>query len=261
RVLPRHTLPPIHVGFTSPHQLTGTASAGYAYITRSSLTLCMCYHGADVAASQPPDASRRPSHRTYDGPALRPVTKGEWCIQAGLTDKSPKQQSFDYWPCHIAYFLMAVMLLCLVPHRRCGVHVCPLQWGRGTEREQGQYQVCGCSLSWLQVDMRFELQRQTWIPPEVKEEVLRAEKNRFTKEGVLVITSQKHRTQAQNIEDALDKLQAVLDAALDAVRPKEVDMDTVKRVKQNIKAGHERRLNDKKRESTRKKERSRRDFD
>ncbi|GFH31070.1 RF_PROK_I domain-containing protein, partial [Haematococcus lacustris] len=56
--------------------------------------------------------------------------------------------------------------------------------------------------------MRFELQRQTWIPPEVKEE----EKNRFTKEGVLVITSQKHRTQAQNIEDALDKLQAVLDA-------------------------------------------------
>jgi peptidyl-tRNA hydrolase ICT1 len=36
---------------------------------------------------------------------------------------------------------------------------------------------------------------------------------------------------SQNIDDALDKLQAVLDAAVEAVTPKEADPETIKRVK------------------------------
>jgi peptidyl-tRNA hydrolase ICT1 len=43
--------------------------------------------------------------------------------------------------------------------------------------------------------MRFELEAAGWIPEEVKEAIRRAEKNKFTKEGWLVVTSTRHRTQ------------------------------------------------------------------
>lgn len=53
----------------------------------------------------------------------------------------------------------------------------------------------------------------------------------------------------------------MLDAAVVAVTPKEIDPETVKRVKAQIKAAKEVRLQDKKKDGARKKERSRRDFD
>jgi peptidyl-tRNA hydrolase ICT1 len=87
------------------------------------------------------------------------------------------------------------------------------------------------------------------------------ERNRFTKDGVLVVTSTRHRTQAQNVEDALEKLQEMLDAAAVAVTPKEIDPEAAKRVKKAVDAGRERRLQDKKKEGSRKQERSRRDWD
>lgn len=111
------------------------------------------------------------------------------------------------------------------------------------------------------VDMRFDLAKADWIPDEVKEAIRRAEKNRFTKDGTLFLTSTRHRTQSQNLDDCLAKLQAMLDAGVEAVTPKEVDPETIKRVKANIKAGNERRLDTKKRESKKKAERRRRDFD
>ncbi|KAF8072522.1 MRPL58 [Scenedesmus sp. PABB004] len=111
------------------------------------------------------------------------------------------------------------------------------------------------------VDMRFELDKADWIPDEVKDAVRRAEKNRFTKDGTLFLTSTRHRTQSQNLDDCLGKLQAMLDAGVDAVTPKEVDPETIKRVKAAIKAGNERRLDGKKKEGKKKAERRRRDFD
>ena len=87
------------------------------------------------------------------------------------------------------------------------------------------------------------------------------ERNRFTKDGVLVVTSTRHRTQAQNVEDALEKLQEMLDAAAVAVTPKEIDPEAAKRVKKAVDAGRERRLQDKKKEGSRKQERSRKDWD
>lgn len=111
------------------------------------------------------------------------------------------------------------------------------------------------------VDMRFELDKAGWIPDDVKEAIQQAEKNRFTKEGVLVLTSTRHRTQSQNLDDCLSKLQAMVDAAVEAVTPKEVDPETIKRVKAAIKAGNERRLDTKKKDAKKKTERRRRDFD
>ncbi|KAG2436456.1 hypothetical protein HXX76_006759 [Chlamydomonas incerta] len=109
--------------------------------------------------------------------------------------------------------------------------------------------------------MRFDVSKAGWIPDEVKDAMRQLEKNRFTSEGMLVMQSQRHRTQAQNLDDALAKLQEIIDRAVEYVTPKEADPDTIKRVKAQIKAGKERRLDNKKKDSNKKKERSRRDFD
>lgn len=111
------------------------------------------------------------------------------------------------------------------------------------------------------VDMRFDLDKAGWVPEEVKDALKRMEKNRFTKEGVLVITSTRHRTQAQNLDDAMQKLQEMLDRAVEAVTPKEVDPEAQKRVKRAIEAGHRRRLDDKKKDGAKKAMRRSRDFD
>ncbi|EFJ48434.1 hypothetical protein VOLCADRAFT_104814 [Volvox carteri f. nagariensis] len=111
------------------------------------------------------------------------------------------------------------------------------------------------------VDMRFDLGKASWVPDEVKDAIRQLEKNRFTSDGVLVMQSQRFRTQAQNLDDALAKLQEIIDRAVEHVTPKEADPETIKRVKAQIKAGKERRLEAKKKDSMRKKERSRRDWD
>ncbi|KAI8470086.1 MAG: hypothetical protein J3K34DRAFT_469426 [Monoraphidium minutum] len=111
------------------------------------------------------------------------------------------------------------------------------------------------------VDMRFQLDSAGWIPEEVKDAIRRAEKNKFTKDGWIVVTSTRHRLQSANMDDALAKLQEMIDKAIEAVTPKEADPETIARIKKNIKAGNERRLDGKKKDSKKKTERRRRDFD
>jgi len=84
------------------------------------------------------------------------------------------------------------------------------------------------------VDMRWDVAAASWVPEEVKAALRAMEKNRFTKEGgggaVLVVSASRHRTQRANLDDALAKLQAMLDAAVEAVTPRESDPEAVKRV-------------------------------
>uniref|UniRef100_A0A0E0KBA6 Prokaryotic-type class I peptide chain release factors domain-containing protein n=1 Tax=Oryza punctata TaxID=4537 RepID=A0A0E0KBA6_ORYPU len=63
------------------------------------------------------------------------------------------------------------------------------------------------------VDMRFNVKEAHWLGERIKERILQTEKNRINKDGELVISSTKTRTQKGNIEDALQKLQAIIDAA------------------------------------------------
>ncbi|PNH07689.1 hypothetical protein TSOC_005825 [Tetrabaena socialis] len=65
----------------------------------------------------------------------------------------------------------------------------------------------------------------------------------------------------QNFDDALAKVQEIIDRAVEYVTPKEADPETIKRVKAQIKAGKEKRLDGKKKDAVRKKERSRKDWD
>ncbi|VYS49811.1 unnamed protein product [Arabidopsis thaliana] len=63
------------------------------------------------------------------------------------------------------------------------------------------------------VDMRFNVKNAYWLSDRIREKILLTEKNRINKDGELVISSTKTRTQKGNIDDALEKLQAIIDAA------------------------------------------------
>ena len=74
--------------------------------------------------------------------------------------------------------------------------------------------------------------------------------NKFNNDGELVVTSTKHRTQKANVEDALAKLQKMLDKA--AEPPPKPDEDRLKRKAKNEKKANERRLQNKKKASEKK---------
>ncbi|CAI0476797.1 unnamed protein product [Linum tenue] len=77
------------------------------------------------------------------------------------------------------------------------------------------------------VDMRFNVKNAYWLSERIREKILQTvclcflhsydtkhnEKNRINKDGEIVISSTKTRTQKGNIDDALAKLQAIIDAA------------------------------------------------
>mgnify|MGYP003654318122 CR=1 FL=1 len=64
------------------------------------------------------------------------------------------------------------------------------------------------------VHLRFDVQRST-LPPFYKERLLALSDHRITKDGVVIIKAQSHRTFELNRQDALDRLQALI---LDAVK-------------------------------------------
>ncbi|KAH9319757.1 hypothetical protein KI387_021526, partial [Taxus chinensis] len=63
------------------------------------------------------------------------------------------------------------------------------------------------------VDMRFNVMAAGWLPQRIRQRILQMEKNRINSDGDIVISSTKTRSQKDNIDDALGKLQAIIDAA------------------------------------------------
>ncbi|QDZ21008.1 hypothetical protein HOP50_04g35330 [Chloropicon primus] len=109
-------------------------------------------------------------------------------------------------------------------------------------------------------DVRLDLDRQDWIPPQVKRQVMRKEKNRINKEGELVVSSTKHRTQKKNLEDAMAKMQRFLDDAVTSLLPIESNPVKEKKMKKKLRQANEKRLDKKKKHSMKKKERRRKDW-
>ena len=66
------------------------------------------------------------------------------------------------------------------------------------------------------VELRFDVRHSPSLPPDVRTRLERIAARRLTREGVLVITSQRHRTQARNRDDALEKL---IDLVRQAAKP------------------------------------------
>lgn len=68
------------------------------------------------------------------------------------------------------------------------------------------------------VELRFEAERSPNLPGDVKARLRRIAGRKWTKEGALIVTSEKHRSQLMNREDAEQKLIDMIRAALH--RPK-----------------------------------------
>ncbi len=82
----------------------------------------------------------------------------------------------------------------------------------------------------------------------------------MNKEGELVVASTKHRTQKKNLEDALSKLQRMLDDAVTSLLPVEANPEKEKRIKKKLKKANEKRLDNKKKHSMKKKDRRSKDW-
>lgn len=63
------------------------------------------------------------------------------------------------------------------------------------------------------VQLRFDVLSSPSLAPEIKERLARLAGSRMTEEGVLIIDARSFRTQEQNREDALRRLQALLERA------------------------------------------------
>ncbi|CAI5933904.1 unnamed protein product [Closterium sp. NIES-64] len=103
------------------------------------------------------------------------------------------------------------------------------------------------------VDMRFNVLDADWLPERIRWKILEQEKNRVNSDGEIVVSSTRTRTQKGNIEDALAKLQKIIDAA--AYVPPPPSEEKKARIKKLAKAENERRLQDKKLKSNKKSDR------
>lgn len=67
------------------------------------------------------------------------------------------------------------------------------------------------------IQLRFDIPASS-LPAVYKQRLLKLQDHRITQDGVIVLKAQEHRTQTQNRQAALDRLQALIRAAI--VRPK-----------------------------------------
>ena len=89
------------------------------------------------------------------------------------------------------------------------------------------------------VQLRFDVRRSPSLAAEVRTRLERLAGSRLTRDGVLVLTAQSHRTQGRNRQDALDRLVDLIRRA--AVRP------VKRRPTKPTRASRERRIEGKKR--------------
>jgi ribosome-associated protein len=64
------------------------------------------------------------------------------------------------------------------------------------------------------VQLRFDVRRSPSLPEGVRERLERLAGKRLTRDGVLVIIAQRHRTQERNRQDALDRLIELIQRAV-----------------------------------------------
>ncbi|AQW60177.1 alternative ribosome rescue aminoacyl-tRNA hydrolase ArfB [Vibrio owensii] len=98
------------------------------------------------------------------------------------------------------------------------------------------------------IHLRFDVRHST-LPEFYKERLLVLSDSRISKDGVIIIKAQQFRTQEQNKEDALNRLQALIQSA---------SRQEKKRIKTKpTRASQRRRLDSKNKQATKKQQRQR----
>jgi ribosome-associated protein len=92
------------------------------------------------------------------------------------------------------------------------------------------------------VQLRFDVRHSPSLPDDVRARLERLAGRRLTREGVLVIIAQRHRTQERNRADALERLIELIERAAVAPVPRRPTRPT--------RGSRERRLESKKRRSS-----------
>lgn len=95
------------------------------------------------------------------------------------------------------------------------------------------------------VEMRFLLRDASWIPAEVRTRIRQNEANRINKDGYLTVTSQEHRTQAQNRKDAIKKLEDIILRSYPRPKVRKMRKGVSKKAKE-IKKENKKRMSQKK---------------
>lgn len=70
------------------------------------------------------------------------------------------------------------------------------------------------------VQLRFDMANSPSLPEDVKERLARLAGSRLTKDGVIVITADRHRTQDRNREDAVARLVDLIARAAERPKPR-----------------------------------------
>ncbi len=60
------------------------------------------------------------------------------------------------------------------------------------------------------VQLRFDVKNSSSLPDGIRRRLIRLSGNRMTKDGVLVIKAERHRTREQNRRDAIERLAALI---------------------------------------------------
>jgi ribosome-associated protein len=86
------------------------------------------------------------------------------------------------------------------------------------------------------VALRFEAERSPSLTAEVKARLRRLAGWRWTGEGALIVTAERHRSQALNREEAREKLRGLILAALERPKPRRATRPTAGSVRRRLEA-------------------------
>lgn len=91
------------------------------------------------------------------------------------------------------------------------------------------------------VQIRFDVRNSVSLPEYVRNRLLRIAGKRLTRDGVLVISAQRFRTQQQNREDALERLNLLVHRAAIRQKPRKKTLPTfsskIKRLESKLRRG------------------------
>ncbi|KAL3878058.1 hypothetical protein ACJMK2_035691 [Sinanodonta woodiana] len=103
------------------------------------------------------------------------------------------------------------------------------------------------------VEVRFNIDRADWIPEWIKPKLKANEHGKINKEGELIITSDKTRTQLLNQADCMDKIRTMIFNA--SIKPKEPTQKMLESVKERLEKARREALREKRDHSLRKQQR------